>query len=54
MRTQEVEVDVKITVISSGDLEQARALEDHLGLLMAINRAGLGPFFYRYAKAGEL
>ena len=34
-------------------LENARALEDHLGLLMAI-RAELGPFFYRYAKAGEL
>lgn len=38
-----------------GDLDQARALEDHLsGLQFAVRRAGLGPFFYRYAKPGEL
>jgi 8-hydroxy-5-deazaflavin:NADPH oxidoreductase len=37
-----------------GGLEHARAIEDHLGLLFAVNQAGLGPFFYRYAKAGEL
>jgi predicted dinucleotide-binding enzyme len=37
-----------------GGLEHARALEDHLALLMALNRAGLGPHFYRYAKPGEL
>ena len=35
-------------------LEQARALEDHLGLMFAIMQAGLGPFFYRYAMPGEL
>jgi len=38
----------------AGGLDQARALEDHLGLLFALNQAGLGPFFYRYAKPGEL
>jgi predicted dinucleotide-binding enzyme len=38
----------------AGGLDQARALEDHLALLMALNRAGLGPHFYRYAKPGEL
>jgi predicted dinucleotide-binding enzyme len=37
-----------------GGLEQARALEDHLGLVMAINQGGLGQFFYRYAGPGEL
>jgi hypothetical protein len=37
-----------------GGLDQARALEDHIGLVVALNRAGLGPFFYRYAKPGEL
>lgn len=37
-----------------GGLEQARALEDHLGLMFAAMQAGLGPFFYRYAKPGEL
>jgi predicted dinucleotide-binding enzyme len=40
--------------VEVGGLEQARAIEEHLGLLFAINRAGLGPFFYRYATAGEL
>ena len=38
----------------AGGLEHARALEDHLGLLFALNQAGLGAFFYRYAKPGEL
>jgi len=38
----------------AGGLENARAVEDHLALLFALNRAGLGPHFYRYAKPGEL
>ena len=37
-----------------GGLEHARALEEHLALLFALNKAGLGPHFYRYAKPGEL
>jgi 8-hydroxy-5-deazaflavin:NADPH oxidoreductase len=37
-----------------GGLDKARALEDHLGLVFAINQAGLGPFFYRIARPGEL
>jgi predicted dinucleotide-binding enzyme len=37
-----------------GGLEQARVLEDHLRLMFAITQAGLGPFFYRYARSGEL
>jgi len=37
-----------------GGLEQARPSEDHLGFVFAIMQAGLGPFFYRYAKPGEL
>jgi 8-hydroxy-5-deazaflavin:NADPH oxidoreductase len=37
-----------------GGLDQARALEDHLGLVVAVTQAGLGPFLYRYAKPGEL
>jgi 8-hydroxy-5-deazaflavin:NADPH oxidoreductase len=38
----------------AGGLDRARALEDHIGLMSALNRGGLGPFFYRYAKPGEL
>jgi predicted dinucleotide-binding enzyme len=36
-----------------GGLEQARALEDHLALMMAA-RQTIGPFFYRWAPPGEL
>jgi 8-hydroxy-5-deazaflavin:NADPH oxidoreductase len=38
----------------AGGLEQARALEDALGLIFAVNQAGLGPFFYRIAGPGDL
>jgi len=37
-----------------GGLEHARALEDMLGVLFALNQNGLGPHFYRFAKPGEL
>jgi predicted dinucleotide-binding enzyme len=40
--------------VNAGGLENARMLEDHLQLLFAVNQAGLGPFFYRYAAPGEL
>ena len=37
-----------------GGLDKARALEDHIGLAFAINQAGLGQFFYRMARPGEI
>ena len=40
--------------VDAGGLDRARMLEDHLELLFAINQAGLGPFFVRYARPGEL
>jgi hypothetical protein len=40
--------------VYAGGLDKARMLEDHLALLFAVNQAGLGPFFYRYASPGEL
>ena len=46
--------DAGFEPVYAGGLEQARALEDHLALLMALSRAGLGPHFHRYAKPGEL
>lgn len=52
--TEQLIRDVGYDPVSAGGLEQARALEDHLGLEFAVNQAGLGPFFYRYAKPGEL
>ena len=40
--------------VNAGGLEQSRMLEEHLALLFAVNQAGLGPFFVRYARPGEL
>ena len=40
--------------VSAGGLGSARMLEDHLELMTAINEGGLGRFYYRYAKPGEL
>jgi 8-hydroxy-5-deazaflavin:NADPH oxidoreductase len=46
--------DAGFVPIYAGGLENARLLEDHLRLMMAVNNGGLGQFFYRYAKPGEL
>jgi predicted dinucleotide-binding enzyme len=40
--------------VSVGGLDQARALEDALGLIFAAAQGGLGQYFYRFAKPGEL
>jgi predicted dinucleotide-binding enzyme len=37
-----------------GGLANARMLEEHLALTTAISQAGLGPFFYRIARPGDL
>ncbi len=52
--TEQLIRDAGYDPVLAGGLDKARALEDHLGLMMAINQAGFGPFFYRYARAGEL
>jgi predicted dinucleotide-binding enzyme len=52
--TEQLIRDAGYEPVYVGGLEQARALEDHLGLVFAINQAGLGPFFYRIAKPGNL
>jgi len=52
--TEQLIRDAGYDPVYAGGLEQARALEDHLALMFAINQAGLGPFFYRCAKPGEL
>jgi 8-hydroxy-5-deazaflavin:NADPH oxidoreductase len=46
--------DAGFDPVYAGGLDMARALEDHVGLIFAVNQAGLGQFFYRYAKPGEL
>jgi 8-hydroxy-5-deazaflavin:NADPH oxidoreductase len=46
--------DVGYDPVYAGGLENARLLEDHLSLMIAINRGGMGQFFYRDAPPGEL
>jgi predicted dinucleotide-binding enzyme len=52
--TRELIHDAGYEPISLGGLGSARMLEEHLGFMMAIVEGGLGRFFYRYAKPGEL
>ena len=52
--TEQLIRDAGYDPVDAGGLEQARMLEDHLALLFAVNQAGLGPFFVRYARPGEL
>jgi len=40
--------------VYAGDLENAASQESFLGLVFAINQAGLGPFVYRMAPPDEL
>jgi 8-hydroxy-5-deazaflavin:NADPH oxidoreductase len=52
--TEDLIRDAGYDPVSAGGLDKARALEDHLGLMFAVNQAGLGQFFYRIAKPGDL
>jgi predicted dinucleotide-binding enzyme len=52
--TEQLIGDAGFDPVFVGGLEQARALEDHIGIVAGIARAGLGPFFHRYATPGEL
>jgi 8-hydroxy-5-deazaflavin:NADPH oxidoreductase len=52
--TEQLSRDAGYDPVAVGGLDQAHALEEHIGLVFAINQAGLGPFFYRIARPGEL
>jgi predicted dinucleotide-binding enzyme len=52
--TERLTRDAGYEPVYAGDLSAARMLEDHLALMFAVNKAGLGPFFYRMAPPGEL
>jgi predicted dinucleotide-binding enzyme len=45
--TERLSRDAGYEPVYAGGLDAARLLEDHLALMFAINRAGVGPFFYR-------
>jgi predicted dinucleotide-binding enzyme len=52
--TEQLTRDAGYDPVYLGGLDRARLLEDHLALMMAVNQGGLGQFFYRYARPGEL
>ena len=52
--TEQLIRDAGYDPVSVGGLDKARMLEESLGLLFAASQAGLGPFFYRFARPGEL
>jgi 8-hydroxy-5-deazaflavin:NADPH oxidoreductase len=52
--TEQLIRDAGYEPIAAGGLENARLVEDQLTMIMAVNQAGLGQVFYRYAKPGEL
>jgi len=52
--TEQLNRDAGYEPVDAGGLDKARLFEDHLPLLFAVNQAGLGPFFVRYARPGEL
>jgi predicted dinucleotide-binding enzyme len=52
--TEQLIRDAGYEPVYAGGLDRARLLEEHLALMFAVNQAGLGPFFYRIAKPGDL
>jgi predicted dinucleotide-binding enzyme len=52
--TEQLIRDAGYEPVYAGGLDQARTLEDHIGLMMAVSQGGLGQHFYRYAKPSEL
>jgi 8-hydroxy-5-deazaflavin:NADPH oxidoreductase len=52
--TEQLIRDAGYDPVYVGGLDMARALEDHLGFMSAVNQGGMGFFFYRYAPPGEL
>jgi predicted dinucleotide-binding enzyme len=52
--TEQLIRDAGYEPVSTGGLGSARMLEEHLALMMAISEGGLGRFFYRNSKPGEL
>jgi predicted dinucleotide-binding enzyme len=52
--TEQLIRDAGYDPVPAGGLDQARALEDALGLMFSVSRNIGGPFFYRMALPGEL
>ena len=52
--TEQLIHDAGFDPIYLGDLGQARLLESLIGVTMGVAKGGLGPFFYRFTRPGEL
>ena len=52
--TEQLTRDAGYDPVYVGDLSAARLLEENIRLVFAISQAGLGQFFYRMARPGEL
>ncbi len=52
--TEQLIGDAGYEPVSAGGLEAARAVEDFLGVIFAVARAGTGPFVYRFAPPESL
>ena len=52
--TEQLNRDAGYDPVVLGGLEHARELEDYSTALFTISQAGLGPFFQRYARPGDL
>lgn len=52
--TEQLIRDAGYDPVYTGNLDQARLLEEMLALLFAVNRAGMGPHFHRFAAPGDL
>jgi predicted dinucleotide-binding enzyme len=52
--TEQLIRDAGSDPIYLGDLGQARLLESLIGVTMGVAQGGLGPFFYRFNRPGEL
>jgi 8-hydroxy-5-deazaflavin:NADPH oxidoreductase len=52
--TERLIADAGYEPVSAGGIEAARAVEDFLAVILAVSRAGLGPFVYRFARTDSL
>jgi 8-hydroxy-5-deazaflavin:NADPH oxidoreductase len=52
--TEQLIRDAGFEPVRTGGLDNARALEDFLGLLMGIAQSLGGPYFYRFGRPGQL
>jgi predicted dinucleotide-binding enzyme len=52
--TERLIADAGYEPVSAGGLEAARAVEDFLTVIIAVSRAGTGPFVYRFAPPDSL